>query len=136
MHMADKTVYYPAVFHEQESGYWVEFPDLPGCLTEGRTDVEAVKMAQDALALYLDKAGEETERIINQPSRLRKVVKDYPDDLVMLVGCDPRQYYRRNHSKAVKKTLTIPEWLNDEAERKNINFSQVLQEAIIDKLGL
>jgi hypothetical protein len=54
----------------------------------------------------------------------------------MLVGCDPRQYYRRNHSKAVKKTLTIPEWLKDEAERKNINFSQVLQEAIIDKLGL
>ncbi len=134
--MTNKTVYYPAVFHEQENGYWVEFPDLPGCLTEGRTDREAIVMAQDALAMYLDKTGDEEERQIAEPSKLKAVVKKYPEDLVMLVGCDPRQYYRRNHSKAVKKTLTIPEWLNDEAERKNINFSQVLQEAIIDKLGL
>lgn len=134
--MTYKTVYYPAVFHEQESGYWVEFPDLPGCLTEGRTDIEAVRMAQDALALYLDKTGEEQNRVISKPSEIRKIVKEYPNDLVMLVGCDPRQYYRANHSKAVKKTLTIPEWLNDEAIKKNINFSQVLQEALMEKLGL
>mgnify|MGYP002515643376 CR=1 FL=1 len=51
-----KHMFYPAIFHKNEQGYWVEFPDLPGCNTQGKTIEEACKMAKEALALYLDGA--------------------------------------------------------------------------------
>lgn len=131
-------VYYPAVFHadNEVGGYWVEFPDLPGCITEGNNEWEAMEMAEDALGLWLDRTGEDFEREILPPSSCEKIKKQFPDELVMMVGCDPEEWYRRTHSKAIKKTLTIPEWLNERATRANLNFSQILQEALIKKLGL
>lgn len=56
------------------------------------------------------------------------------NQFISLVGVDMIEYYKRNSNKSVKKTLTIPEWLNTMAEANNINFSQVLQEALKDKL--
>ena len=66
------------------------------------------------------------------PSDLRAVHAD-GDDLVSLVAANLANYQKR--TKAIKKTLTIPEWLNDAAEKQHINFSAVLQEALIDKLS-
>lgn len=131
-------IYYPAVFHvaEDVGGYWVEFPDLPGCATQGKNDREAYKMAEDALGLWLDRTGEDFKREIGEPSNCFDVIKKYPNELIMMVGCDPEEYCRKYHSKAIKKTLTIPEWLNDRATKANINFSQVLQEALMKKLGI
>ncbi|MBR4461667.1 MAG: type II toxin-antitoxin system HicB family antitoxin [Erysipelotrichaceae bacterium] len=131
-------IYYPALFHVAEDigGYWVEFPDLPGCLTEGRNEVEAMEMAEDALGLWLDRTGETWEREILPPSTCEAIRKQFPDELVMMVGCDPEEWYRRTHSRAIKKTLTIPAWLNERATKANLNFSKILKEALIDKLGL
>ncbi len=131
-------IYYPAVFHvaEDVGGYWVEFPDLPGCLSQGKDDVDAIEMAEDALGQWLDRTGEDFEREILPPSSVSVVRESFPDELVMLVGCDPEEYFRKTHGRAVKKTLTIPEWLNDRAGKADLNFSQVLQEALRNKLGL
>ena len=131
-------IYYPAVFHiaEDTEGYWIEFPDLPGCFSHGKDDVEAMNMAEDALGLWLDRTGEDYDRVIQSPSSCSDIRKRYPDELVMMVGCEPEEYYRRHHSRAVKKTLTIPEWLNERASRANINFSQALQEVLMEKLNL
>ncbi|MBR4163712.1 MAG: type II toxin-antitoxin system HicB family antitoxin [Solobacterium sp.] len=132
------SIYYPAVFHASENskGYWVEFPDLPGCFTEGKTDEEAVEMAKEALSLYLDSSDENFDFIISKPSSLKDIQLLFPDEIIMLIEGNPEYYSRKYNTKAVKKTLTIPQWLNDLAIKKNINFSQVLQEALIAKLEL
>ena len=131
-------IYYPAVFHvaEDVGGYWIEFPDLPGCFSQGKNDADALEMAKDALSLWLDKTDEVVDREIRKPSSLLDIQKQYPDDIVMLIEGDPEYYARKYNTKAVKKTLSIPQWLNDKAIKANINFSQVLQEALINKLNL
>lgn len=127
-------LYYPAVFHKadgDEAGFWVEFPDLPGCITEGDTIKEAYMMAKDALGVYLDN---DDKQPYIQPSMIETIQKVYPGELVMLIEFDSLEYARMYKTKSVKKTLSIPEWLNEEALEKGINFSQVLQEALITKL--
>ena len=131
-------MYYPAVFHvaEDVGGYWIEFPDLPGCFSQGENDAEALEMAKDALSLWFDQSGELFDKDINKPSSLAQIRDQYPGEIVMLVEGDPEYYARKYNTKAVKKTLSIPQWLNDKATKANVNFSQVLQEALINKLGL
>ena len=81
---------YPAIFHvaEDVGGYWVEFPDLPGCVTLGSTKEEAYEMAQDALSLWLDRTGEYYEREIAPPSSYLDIFKKYSNELVILVKCE------------------------------------------------
>ena len=123
-------VVYPAVFHKDEDSIWVEFPDLDGCFTDGKTISEAMENAIDALGLYLYTRFEKGWKT-PAPSDINNIEK--PDDgFVSLVSSNPMQYERR--TKAVKKTLTIPEWLNEEAEKRHINFSSVLKEALIERL--
>ena len=131
-------IYYPAVFHvaEDVGGYWIEFPDLPGCFSQGKDDTEALEMAKDALSLWLDTTGEVIDKDIQNPSSLITIQKQFPNKIVMLVEADPEYYARKYNTKAIKKTLSIPQWLNDRATKANVNFSQVLQEALIKKLNL
>ena len=133
-----KTICYPAVFHvaEDVGGYWVEFPDLPGCLTQGKDEYEAYEMAKDVLSLFFDTSHDVYERTFNAPSTCREVLEKYPGELVMLVETDADYYARKYNTRAVKKTLSIPQWLNDKATEANVNFSQILQEALMDKLHL
>ena len=126
---------YPALFHEEDGKYWVEFPDLEGCLTNGDTVEESYKNAKEALGFYLDKEGDVYERIINKPSEVKDIVNANPGVLVMLVEYDSLEYAKKYKTKAVKKTLSIPEWLNDLAVKQNVNFSNVLQDALIKKLN-
>ncbi|MDO5378463.1 MAG: type II toxin-antitoxin system HicB family antitoxin [Clostridia bacterium] len=122
---------YPAVFHYEENGYWVEFPDLPGCLSEGEDAAQALAQASSALGGYLcsllDRGME-----LPQPGRIQSLHADGNDDFVSMVAADPLAFKQR--TKAVKKTLTIPQWLNDEAEKRHINFSSVLQQALIAQI--
>lgn len=131
-------IYYPAVFHaaEDAGGYWVEFPDLPGCYSQGKDDVESLEMAKDALSLWLDKSNEMFEKGFKKPSAIADVQKEFPGEIVMLIEGDPEYYARKYNTKAVKKTLSIPQWLNDKAIQANINFSQVLKEALLKKLDI
>lgn len=120
---------YPALFHKENDEYWVEFPDLPGCHTYGSDLTEAVSSAQEALSGYLLTLLEDGK---NLPASSSVSDFDPKDGFVSLVSCDFDQY---KNSQAVKKTLSIPKWLNDRALAMGINFSQVLQEALISKIS-
>lgn len=126
-------LFYPAFFHKaEEGGFWVSFPDIPECLTEGDDMSRAYEMAVDALGLSLTTMTEDDEQI-SAPSAPDSL--DVPDDcLLVIVEYDMEAYRRRSSLKAVKKTLTIPEWLNEEALSLNLNFSKVLQDALLEKI--
>lgn len=125
---------YPAIFTpEEDGGFSVVFPDLEGCFTCGDDMADALFMAEDALALVL--YGYESDgREIPAPSKMEDL-KLNDGEFVNSVACDTMEYRKRFNNKAVKKTLTIPEWLNETAMAMNINFSQVLQDALIQKVG-
>ncbi len=126
---------FPAVFTPaEEGGYTVNFPDVPSCYTEGDTLAEALEMANDVLCLRLYDI-EESGKSMPNPSDLNMIQK-HENEFVSLVACDTLKYRKFFDKKAVKKTLTIPNWLNIMAERANINFSAVLQEALMNKLDI
>lgn len=127
-------VNYPAVYHLENKKYWVEFPDLEGCFSDGKTLDEAYANSKEALSIYLNQEGDLYKRIINKPSSLSKIMNQYKDDFVMMVECDSLDYAKKYNNKSVKKTLSIPGWLNDLAIKNNINFSNVLQDALLAKL--
>lgn len=117
---------YPAIVHEEDGSFWVEFPDLEGCFSEGATMADAISNAQDALGGYLCSL---MDRDLDVP--IASDVKEIDSDggVVTIIVTDPLSYKRS--TKAIKKTLTIPEWLNEEAEKRHVNFSSVLQKALI-----
>jgi len=125
---------YPAIFTPEDGGYSVYFPDLEGCYTCGDTMEEALCMAEDVLAFTLfdyEKEG----RKIPAPSSV-KDLSHAPDEFISFIRCDTIEYQKMHNNKAVKKTLSIPEWLNEAALAKGINFSQVLQDGLKEAIGL
>ena len=117
---------YPAIVHAEDGMYWVEFPDLEGCFSEGEAMADAISNAADALGGYLCSL---MDRGINAPTASDAKEIDPEGGVVTIIVTDPLSYKRS--TKSVKKTLTIPEWLNDEAEKRHVNFSSVLQKALI-----
>lgn len=127
-------LFYPAIFHEaEEGGFWVSFPDLPECLTEGDDMQQAYEMAVEALGISLSSRKAEDE-VIPKPTKINKI--DVEDGILVVVEFDMLEYQKKHNSRAVKKTLSIPEWLNEEAIARGVNFSQVLQEALMLKLNI
>lgn len=128
-------LFYPAIFHDaEEGGYWVTFPDFPGCFTQGETTEEAYLMAQDALGLALEDYLPD-KRGLPTPSAATDIEVE-KNASIIVIQFDYEEYLKRHCSKAVKKTLTIPQWLNEEATAMGVNFSQVLQEALLQKIRL
>jgi predicted RNase H-like HicB family nuclease len=126
---------YPAVFtREASGGYSVLFPDIESCYTSGDDMADALNMAEDVLCLVLYDM-EKEGKAIPAPSNSKTIITD-SNSVVSLVGCDTDFYRRYYENKSVKKTLTIPMWLNERAERANINFSGVLQEALKTQLHI
>ena len=127
-------LFYPALFHKsEEGGFWISFPDFPECFTEGDDMKQAYEMTVEALGLALVNRKEEKEEIPD-PSDLDKIQNE--DGTIVIVEFDMLEYQRKHNSKAVKKTLSIPEWLNEEAVSRGVNFSQLLQEALMVKLNI
>ena len=127
-----KKLFYPAIFHKaEEGGYWISFPDIPECLTQGDNMEQAYEMAVDALGLAISSRYQQKEDIPT-PSEPENISVN--DGFLVIVEFDMLAYQKRNNAKAVKKTLSIPQWLNEEANAMNINFSQVLQEALLTKI--
>ena len=126
------TLFYFALFHSApEGGFWVSFPDFPECFTQGESLEETYAMAVDALGLCIS---DYTSKDLPKPSRPSDIT--VPEGATLaLVSLDLAAYRRKHNTKAVKKTLSIPEWLNEEALSLGINFSQVLQEALLQKIG-
>lgn len=124
---------YPAIFTPLEAGKFdVELPDLPGCRTFGEDLADAIFMAEDAASMWLWNAEIREETI---PTASRQLQAPAPQ-FVNLIYADTDECRRKNDSRAVKKTLSIPGWLNDRAMRAGVNFSQVLQEALKERLGV
>lgn len=127
-------LFYPAIFHAaEEGGFWITFPDIPECMTQGDDMQQAYEMAVDALGLALSSRKEEKLEI-PIPSKPHQIPLS-SNECCVVIEFDMLAYQKRTNSKAVKKTLTIPEWLNEEATALGINFSQVLQEALMQKIG-
>jgi len=128
-------LFYPAIFHKAaEGGFWVTFPDIPECMTQGDDMQQSYEMAVDALGLAITSREEEKQEIPT-PSEPYKLSVS-ADEFCVVIEFDMLAYKKRTNSKAIKKTLTIPEWLNEEATALGVNFSQVLQDALMQKLGV
>ena len=124
---------YTAVFTPEENGlYSVDFPDLQGCYTTGNDVPDAIDMAQDALCLKLYCLEKDGEPI--PEARKPQDIKTSGDQFTSIIAVDTELYRRFYENKSVKKTLTIPMWLNERAERENVNFSGVLQSALKELL--
>jgi predicted RNase H-like HicB family nuclease len=125
---------YPAIFSYDADGISIEFPDLPGCLPCANTTDEALQNAKEAMALHLWSM-ENDDDPIPEPSSIENIVSE-PNQVVVLVEAYMPVYRDAIENQSVKKTLTIPQWLNRVAEEKHVNFSQVLQSALKDHLGI
>ena len=125
---------YPAVFHYADDGISVEFPDLPGCLTCGDTTEEALLMAKEALELHLYSLEQDSDAI-PAPSELINIKLKSNEQLILIDIFMPA-VRNEQENRAIKKTLTIPKWLNDVAEKQNVNFSQILQSGLKQHLGM
>ena len=120
---------YTAVFTPEENGlYSVTFPDLQGCYTSGDDMSDAIYMAQDVLNLTLYDL-EQEKRPIPKASKPQDI-KTTSNQFTSVIAVDTDAYRRFYEVKSVKKTLTIPMWLNERAEQANVNFSGVLQSAL------
>ena len=133
---------YPAIFYKEKDEYSVIFPDLNYLSTCGENLNDAMEMAIDCLAGHLYTAKLDDDKL-PEPSKIDDIHPidiantigfDGKDSFINLISVDLEDYAKTHFNKSVKKTLTIPEWLNREATKKNINFSKVLQEALIAKL--
>lgn len=126
---------YPACFYEEkEGGYSVEIPDLLGCCTQGNTLEQAIEMAQDAALGWILTSIEDEEEI-PLPSNIKDIRLETNNGFVTLLLLDIDQYTEKfGTKKSIKKTLTIPEWLNRRAEKIGINFSKTLQDALLNKI--
>lgn len=121
---------YPAVFRpcEDMDGYTVTVPDLPGCVTEGKSLADAILMAEDAASGWvLDEL--EDGNVAPAPSAIGDI-KTNSGEFVNLLVLDIDAYAEKYGNKAVRKNLTIPAWLNTFAEKRQVNFSQVLTDAL------
>ncbi|WP_018130582.1 type II toxin-antitoxin system HicB family antitoxin [Effusibacillus pohliae] len=131
--MKDRYIY-PAIFDYAEDGISVEFPDLLGCLTCGDTDEEALHNAKEAMALHLYGMEQDGDPI-PAPTPVSKL-RPEENQVVVLVEVWMPPFRDEMENRAVKKTLTIPKWLNDLAEEHKVNFSHVLQDALKRYLGV
>ena len=123
-------IFYPAVFHPEDVGFSVRVPDIDGCFSEGDTMEEAAEMTFDAIGLCLEEC--------EAPPAASSLTDIHVEngDFLVLVPFDRLAYMKKHDAHAVKKTLTIPAWLNTMAEEQHINFSSVLQRALKQQLKI
>ena len=128
------TYIYPAILNYTENGISIEFPDLPGCLPCANTSEEAAKNAKEAMGLHLWGMEKDNDPI-PEPTDITDL-KYSNGEIPLLVEVFMPPIRDRINNKFVKKTLSIPQWLNVEAEHAGVNFSQILQNGLRDYLHL
>ena len=123
---------YPAILYPDDGKIGVAVPDLPGCYTFGDDMADALLMAKDAIEVWLWSA-ENNAYAIPVPSETLPLQSG---ETLTLIAADTDEYRQANDTKAVKKTLSIPSWLNYRAEKANAPFSQILQQGLKEYLRL
>ena len=127
-----KKYFYPVIFEPEEVGVSVYVPDIPGCFTQGDSLEEALDNVQEVIGLMLE---DKSPNEYPEPSKPNDI-KLENEQFIMLVAFDKLAYDRKYNAKAVKKTLSVPAWLNNMALERNLNFSNLLQRALMSELGL
>ena len=123
---------YPAILYPDDGMIGVTVPDLPGCHTFGNNTADALLMAKDAIEMWLWNAENENKEI----PKASKGIQPKENEVVTLIVADTDEYRKANDTIAVKKTLSIPSWLNREAEKANAPFSQILQQGLKEYLKI
>ena len=119
---------YPAIFHKnKDESYTVSFPDLPGCISEGKNLGNALFMAQSALKQWISYLADK-EMEIPVASNIEKI-KTSNNELVNLICTEVKD------SKAVKRTVSIPKWMDDKVTQSGLSLSRVLQDALTERLA-
>jgi len=123
---------YPVILAPDDGSIGVSVPDLPGCHTFGEDMADALIMAKDAIECWLWDAENNNENI---PTASKHLVTK-KEEIFTLIAADTDEYRRANDNRAVKKTLSIPSWLNNQAEKANAPFSQILQQGLKEYLQI
>lgn len=120
---------YPAIFHlnDDNKTYTIVFPDLPGCMTQGLNLSNALYIASDALKTFLEVC-EEVGQEINPPSSIESI-KIGKGEFVNLVQAEIR------NTASVKRTVSLPQWLDDRARKEGISLSKLLQDSLKKKFA-
>ena len=124
------TYVYPVILFPDDGKVGVTVPDLPGCHTFGNDIADALFMAKDAIEMWLWNAENESLPIPPPSDALHCE----PSETLTLIAADTDEYRKANDTRAVKKTLSIPAWLNSQAEKANAPFSQILQQGLKEYL--
>ena len=119
---------YPAIFHRNDDkSYTIIFPDLPGCISEGKTLGNAIYMAQSALTQWIGYLTDKKQDIPNaSPAKKLKAPKG---DFVNLIRAEVK------NTQAVKRTVSIPKWMDDKVTQSGLSLSRVLQDTLREKLS-
>ena len=119
---------YPAIFHKNEGeSYTVIYPDLPGCISEGKNLGNALYMAQSALKQWIGYLTDKKLEI--PPASALEDIKTSADELINLICAEVKD------SKAVKRTVSIPKWMDEKAIQSGLSLSRVLQDALAERLA-
>lgn len=133
--MLKDTYIFPCVFiYKENGGIDIYFPDLDGCVSFGEDEQTACYNAREVLLLHLYGMEEDGDEI-PEPSSIKDIETDENEKILFVEAFMPT-FRAKQVDKYVKKTLTIPQWLNIEAERAGVNFSQILQASLKEHLGL
>jgi predicted RNase H-like HicB family nuclease len=111
----------------KDEGYMITYPDLPGCISEGKTLGNAMYMAQSALTQWIGYLADKKHEIPQATSAGK--LKTSKNDFVNLICADVKD------AKAVKRTVSIPKWMDDKVVRSGLSLSRVLQDALTEKLA-
>ena len=117
---------YPAILYPDDGAVGITIPDLPGCHTYGTNTADALLMARDAIEMWLWDAENNSEAIPPRSGSLEAA----EGQIITLIAADTDGWRRANDTRSIKKTLSIPSWLNTQAEKANAPFSQILQEGL------
>ena len=119
---------YPAIFHDNgDDSYTVTFPDLPGCMTQGNTLSQAIYMAEKALAQWIEYLSDK-ELAVSKASAIGSIAAD-AGEFINLIRADVRD------SRAVRRTVSIPKWMDMRVNEVGLSLSRVLQDALSERLS-
>lgn len=134
---------YPIFISQDKEDFLVYVPDMD-IYTEGKDMADAIEMARDAIGLQgiaLEDAGNTIPEASDYSAAVDKAkanteIYDYTDGILTMVDIDFSEYRRKVDNKAVRRNVTLPNWLNVEAEKAQLNVSKLLQEALMAKLHI
>ena len=120
---------YPAIFHPNEDGsFTITYPDLPGCISEGKSLGNAMYMAQSALTQWIEYLTDKKQDV--PVASALGCLETAPGEFINLVRADIKD------GRAVKRTVSIPKWMDDKVTEAGLSLSRILQDALKDRLNV